>query len=89
MGDDVFRKDDVMPCGHIFLLWQSGVDCLEAGSECMVLLVECRVLDLAAEGGPVSYVGFQLRQLSRPEGVCNYWWMIKLCHTERDVEEDW
>ena len=86
--DNVLRKDDVVPCGHIFLLWQSGVDCLEAGSECMVLLVECRLLDLAAEGGPVSYVGFQLRQLSRSERVCNFWWMIKLCHTERDVEED-
>ena len=73
----------------IFLLWQTGVDCLETGSEGMVLLVECRLLDLAAEGVPVSYVGFQLRQLSRPEGVCNYWWVIELRHTERDVEEDW
>ena len=89
MGEDVFRKYDVMPCGHIVLLWQSVVDCLEAGSECMVLLVECRLLNLAAEGGSVAYVGFQLRQFSGPEGVCNYWWMIELCHTERDVEKDW
>ena len=88
MCDYVLRKDDVMPCGHIFLLWQSGVDCLEAGSECMVLLVECRVLDLATEDVPVSHVGFQLRQLSGPEGIGNYRWVIQLCHTEHDVEED-
>ena len=62
---------------------------MEAGSECVVLLVECRLLNLATEGVPVSHVGFQLRQLSGPEGVSNYWWMIELCHTERDVEEDW
>ena len=35
----------------------------------MVFLIECRLLELAAEGGPVPYVCFQLRQLSRPGGV--------------------
>ena len=69
-------------------MW-TGLDCLEAGLEGMVLLVECRLLDLVAEGVPVAYVRFQLRQLSRPEGICNDWWVIKLCHTERDVEDDW
>ena len=69
MGDDVFREDDVVPCGHIFLLWQSVVDCLEAWPECMVFLVECRMLELASECGQVPYVCFQLRQLSRPGGV--------------------
>ena len=44
MGDDVFRKDDVMPCGHIIRLWQSVVGCLETGTECMIGLVKYRVL---------------------------------------------
>ena len=44
MGDDVFREDDVVPCGHIVWLWRTIVDQLELGPECVVLLVECLVL---------------------------------------------
>ena len=44
VGEDVFRKDDVLPCGHIFLLWHSIVDRLELGPECLVVLIKCRVL---------------------------------------------
>ena len=44
VGEDVFRKEDVMPCGHMLLLWRSVVDRLEAGAECVVVLVEYRML---------------------------------------------
>ena len=55
----------------------------------MFLLVECRVLNLAAECVPVAYVGFQLRQLSGPERIGDYWRVIQLCHAKHDIEEDW
>ena len=44
MCDDVFREDDVVPCGHIVLLWRTVVDLLELGPERVVILVKCRVL---------------------------------------------
>ena len=66
VGEDVFRKEDVMPCGHILQLWRSVVDRLEAGAECLIVLVKNRVLQLAAECGPVPHVCFHLRQLGKP-----------------------
>ena len=44
MGEDVSREDDVVPCGHIFLLWRAIVDRLKLGPESLVILVKCRVL---------------------------------------------
>ena len=44
VGEDVFREDDVVPCGHIVLLWRAIVDQLELGPESLVILVKCRVL---------------------------------------------
>ena len=89
MGDDVLREDDVVPCGHVILLWQAGVCCLELGSKCLVLLVGCRMLNLAAECIPVACVGFQLRQLSGPERIGDYRRVVQLCHAKHDTEEDW
>jgi hypothetical protein len=81
-GDvDVLGKEDVVPCGHILLSRQASVGGLKAGAKFRVTQVQLRMLELAPECCPVSQVRFKLRQLGRPERVCDDWWVVELRHS--------